>query len=331
LIPNSVQVKGSDSDEYKELAAEWFSGHRCLCNEPLFRAKLASWQRDLMATGKSIIESIASNDLPNPAGARPDGKRSAQSTCESITPPIPTNSSEPQSKTTKETDSAESDIDPTLSGEENASRRLRRPESTTQTQGSSGRLQNTDSPLKTTASLLPAGVQSAQALRVRVTHGSSDSTLITATEPEDSAGCSARLVTLDSESSETVQRILSEQQCICGHRSGVRRLIAKPVMFGYGLNFQNCNHVVTFATHSFEQYYQAFRRCWRFGQDRPVIVDLVATEGEAGARENLRRKSLAADRMFTELVAHMNDAMRRAPGAAYADSVTLPNWLSGGV
>jgi hypothetical protein len=107
----------------------------------------------------------------------------------------------------------------------------------------------------------------------------------------------------------------------------LRVLVIKPKIGAWGLNWQHCAHVVTFASHSYEQYYQAVRRCWRFGQTHPVVVDLVATEGERGVKENLRRKSEAADRMFTELVAHMNDAMRLDRGAKYERAVEVPAWL----
>lgn len=107
----------------------------------------------------------------------------------------------------------------------------------------------------------------------------------------------------------------------------LRVLIIKPKIGAWGLNWQHCSHVVTFASHSYEQYYQAVRRCWRFGQKRPVVVDLVATEGERGIKENLRRKSEAADRMFTELVAHMNDAMRLERGVRYEKEMEVPQWL----
>jgi len=113
-----------------------------------------------------------------------------------------------------------------------------------------------------------------------------------------------------------------------GFASGqIRVLVIKPKIGAWGLNWQHCAHVVTFASHSYEQYYQAVRRCWRFGQTRPVVVDLVATEGERGVKENLRRKSEAADRMFTELVAHMNNAMRLDRSAHYEKPVEVPSWL----
>jgi len=107
----------------------------------------------------------------------------------------------------------------------------------------------------------------------------------------------------------------------------LRGLVIKPKIGAWGLNWQHCAHVVTFASHSYEQYYQAVRRCWRFGQKRPVVVDLVATEGERGIKDNLRRKSEAADRMFSELVAHMNEALRIERGVTHDLSVEVPAWL----
>jgi hypothetical protein len=107
----------------------------------------------------------------------------------------------------------------------------------------------------------------------------------------------------------------------------LRVLIIKPKIGAWGLNWQHCAHVVTFASHSYEQYYQAVRRCWRFGQDSPVTVDLVATEGERGVKDNLRHKSEAADRMFSAIVAHMHDAMRLDRSQTFAEPVEVPAWL----
>jgi hypothetical protein len=93
------------------------------------------------------------------------------------------------------------------------------------------------------------------------------------------------------------------------------------------MNWQHCAHVVTFASHSYEQYYQAVRRCWRFGQKRPVVVDLIASEGEIGVKDNMRRKAEAADRMFSALVARMNDAMSIVRGMKYEKKEEVPSWL----
>lgn len=105
-----------------------------------------------------------------------------------------------------------------------------------------------------------------------------------------------------------------------------RVLITKPKIGAWGLNFQHCAHVVCFPSHSFEQYYQAVRRCWRFGQERPVQVDMVTTEGELEVLKNLQRKAKAADRMFTRLVEHMNNSMRISR-TGFERTEEVPAWL----
>lgn len=87
-------------------------------------------------------------------------------------------------------------------------------------------------------------------------------------------------------------------------------LVTKAKIAGFGLNMQNCAHVVTFATHSYEQYYQCVRRCWRFGQTRPVAVDIVATEGEVRVAANMARKAAQADLMFERMIQHMHESER---------------------
>lgn len=107
----------------------------------------------------------------------------------------------------------------------------------------------------------------------------------------------------------------------------VRVLITKPKVAGFGLNFQHCSHVTFFPSHSFEQYYQGVRRCWRFGQKNPVIVDIVTTEGERGVAQNLQRKAAAADRMFTNLVAEMQNELGIASKHSFTQKEEIPAWL----
>lgn len=106
-----------------------------------------------------------------------------------------------------------------------------------------------------------------------------------------------------------------------------RVLITKPKIGAWGLNWQHCNHVTYFPSYSYEQYYQAVRRCWRFGQERPVTVDIVATDAEIRLQESLNRKSSQADRMFTELVSHMQQAQSVARTETYATPVEVPSWM----
>jgi hypothetical protein len=107
----------------------------------------------------------------------------------------------------------------------------------------------------------------------------------------------------------------------------LRVLVTKPKIGALGLNLQRCAHVTFFPSHSYEQYYQGVRRCWRFGQTRPVKVDVIATEGEHDVLRNLQRKATAADRMFSSLVACMNEAAGIVRGSQFTKREELPTWL----
>ncbi len=106
-----------------------------------------------------------------------------------------------------------------------------------------------------------------------------------------------------------------------------KRLITKPKIGAWGLNFQHCNRVLSFPSHSFEQYYQAVRRCWRFGQLRPVTSDIITTEGEQSVMENLQRKAKAADKMFSVLAEEMNNALRVERSNQGSKKIEVPSWL----
>lgn len=106
-----------------------------------------------------------------------------------------------------------------------------------------------------------------------------------------------------------------------------RILITKPKIGALGLNLQHCNHITFFPSHSFEQYYQGVRRCWRFGQTRPVTVDIVTTEGERGVTRNLQRKAAQADTMFSHLVKEMNQALSIDQAENHKTEMRLPSWI----
>lgn len=107
----------------------------------------------------------------------------------------------------------------------------------------------------------------------------------------------------------------------------LRVLVIKPKIGAWGLNWQHCAHMTLFPSHSYEQYYQAVRRCWRFGQTQPVVVDVITTEGGAGIAKNLQRKSKQADAMFARLVQHMNAANRIDRSTSFTRTLELPSWL----
>ncbi len=107
----------------------------------------------------------------------------------------------------------------------------------------------------------------------------------------------------------------------------LRVLVTKPTIAGFGLNWQHCAHQTFFPSHSFEQWYQSVRRCWRFGQKRPVVVDVVTSEGEMGVLSNLRRKAEAATAMFGNLVSLMNDQLEISFDNPFTTKERSPRWL----
>jgi hypothetical protein len=107
----------------------------------------------------------------------------------------------------------------------------------------------------------------------------------------------------------------------------LRVLVSKPVIAGFGLNLQCCNRMTFFPSHSFEQWYQAIRRCWRFGQKNPVQVDVIASEGESGVLSNMNRKAKQAEVMFSKLVELMNNELRIQEQNKHTKEMEIPSWL----
>jgi hypothetical protein len=89
-------------------------------------------------------------------------------------------------------------------------------------------------------------------------------------------------------------------------KGDIKKLITKTSITAFGLNWQHCNHTTYFPTYSYEQYYQAIRRFWRFGQKRPVTVDIVLSDGQTRIMESLLIKKDKAVRMFEELTKQTN-------------------------
>lgn len=115
---------------------------------------------------------------------------------------------------------------------------------------------------------------------------------------------------------------------LCDFSDGnLRVLITKPKIGAFGLNWQHCNYMAFFPSHSYEQYYQGVRRCWRFGQKRPVIVDIITTEAGRKVLANLQRKAKAADKMFNNLIEFMNEGKQIKIEDNYKKKEKLPEWL----
>lgn len=118
-----------------------------------------------------------------------------------------------------------------------------------------------------------------------------------------------------------------EELFIAFESGQLKNLIIKPKIGAFGLNWQHCNYVTWFVSHSYEQYYQAVRRCWRYGQKRPVTVEVIASDGEEKVLANLRRKTDAANKMFDALVSAVNDAMGIDNKNESTQKTEVPSWL----
>lgn len=120
---------------------------------------------------------------------------------------------------------------------------------------------------------------------------------------------------------------VKEEKLTAFSRGEIRCLVTKPVIGAWGLNWQHAHRMTYFPSHSYEQYYQAVRRMWRFGQTQPVQVDAITTPGGRRVLANLRKKSRQADAMFAALVAHMNNA-QTVSKSVYDKEIRLPAWAS---
>lgn len=90
----------------------------------------------------------------------------------------------------------------------------------------------------------------------------------------------------------------------------LRVLISKPKICGFGMNWQHCARMAFVGLDdSFEKFYQAVRRCYRFGQKRNVLVHLFTAENEGQILQNLKRKELQHHEMSEKMIAHMKDIM----------------------
>lgn len=90
----------------------------------------------------------------------------------------------------------------------------------------------------------------------------------------------------------------------------IRVLVSKPSILGWGLNFQHCRSMAFVGvTDSYEAYYQAVRRCWRFGQKRDVHVHIFASKAEGAVVANLKRKERDSVEMAADLSAETRDAV----------------------
>lgn len=117
-----------------------------------------------------------------------------------------------------------------------------------------------------------------------------------------------------------------EEILVAFARGEIKRLITKARMTSMGLNWQHCKHTVFFPTWSYEQYYQAIRRFWRFGQKSEVTCDMVISEGQERVLEALEQKTQKAIELYGNLVAAANRDFSFSK-KEFNQTVKLPEFL----
>ena len=115
-----------------------------------------------------------------------------------------------------------------------------------------------------------------------------------------------------------------------------RALVSKASICGFGMNWQHCNTMI-FAgmDDSFEKFYQAVRRCHRFGQKRQVTVHIITAETEGAVKANIQRKQAQANEMAEQMIAKMREITRsqivgsRSNTEVYCPKtpMTIPTWI----
>ena len=92
----------------------------------------------------------------------------------------------------------------------------------------------------------------------------------------------------------------------------IRCLVSKSSIFGFGVNWQQCNHMIFVGlSDSYEQYYQAVRRCWRFGQTKPVEVYIIISKNEGCVKANIERKEAESERMKDEMTKYTKEITKK--------------------
>lgn len=109
-------------------------------------------------------------------------------------------------------------------------------------------------------------------------------------------------------------------------RGEIKRLVTKPKMTSFGLNWQHCNHTVIFPTWSYEQFYQMIRRFWRFGQKNEVSVDIIVSDGMSRVMDALEQKTKKSQQLYESLVKAVNDSYIDEI-REFKNDATLPRFL----
>lgn len=121
-------------------------------------------------------------------------------------------------------------------------------------------------------------------------------------------------------------RLEKKEEILLAFADGeIKKLVTKPKITCFGLNWQHCNHTVFFPTFSYEQFYQALRRFYRYGQINDVIADLVFSDGQKRVIDSLFAKAKKSDKLYSILNKKTNSTYKEIVEEQI--KFTLPKFL----
>lgn len=321
VLPEAVEVRGSDSSDYKEAAAMWFCGieGECTCGNQSTQ-KIAN--ENYKPSQMQVIQQ--SLNLAEP-------QKKTQNTCTPTTERIKISGLGQRNKIICETSIEEDDTQNLQNCEKKPERKPLIGEKETQKSDSQMYSSLLGSPSNSTmqcTSLKMESVQSAEEIAV-----AEDCESIIVIQQEKLGDYSATHAISGSESL-AIRQSLSKKLCYTCElqKKKTKILITKASIFGFGLNFQHCARVAFCGlSFSYEQYYQAIRRCDRFGQTRKVQVHVALAETESVIWNTIQRKAHDHETMKAAMTAAMRrEVAKRETKTAYIPRqiARLPQWLA---
>ncbi len=312
-LNNATEIAGRHSDEKKERAVLWFKGETCKCGltNYLHNDKLAINNIGDSLCGRKSMPKIEEKNMPKAKRKEKEEKNKPEiamkikNICENGLKIIPIKSKHIEEKLRiKETPELESCIQKIPNDEKKHLNIQENGEEKIQQNFFPKDLSNMELQQKTIIECAMSKKENVQF----AAKNKNDSTLTIATKQIKSEDCCVLNAISDSGNSKIVKSFSEKQLCTCRDFQKNRTLVSKPKIFGFGLNLQHCSNVVFVGlSDSYEQYYQAVRRCWRFGQKKEVNVHIIVSNAEGSVLNNIHRKEKQAQNMASEMIKNMKE------------------------
>lgn len=321
LIPKAKEVRGSDSNEYKESVSLWFTNNECICQ--CQKKKGGNIAGNGMPTIKTGLKDITTSQKIEENHTHPNQK------LKQLKKYIQKNGTvsiknELESTMKKIENEEGNDIETGMqimknleNGQNNNQGKI---QNGTQKQDleicsencTELHLNNTKIYLQSKTIDVQYATEKAHSLPQN-----NDCMLTIAMPQERLEDCFALTATMPSENSKTISETLKKQSCTCGANQPGKVLISKTKILGMGINMQNCrNQIFASLDFSFEGLYQAIRRSYRFGQKNEVNIYLITTDTMSNVKQSIDNKQkqfeIMQDEMSHAINANLNNQLMQS-------------------